>query len=386
MKNNNKQRLFEIMGKLDPTFKNIFLLNEGKSPERVVYRDLFKVFMENDFSIRRLIGIGYANTVEINKKIYPTDKNEEYARKLIERGKDYGLSDVEVQLISDFINSDDWVKTKSGEILYKSGAKKNTPKPYFDINPKYLKIVRFARYQFNFQDREELAKNFSGQTDQIVKLRQKYGFGKGEENYPEDDWRRKLNRFKRPKYHGLGIYPDITGSPSGSKYKEPLGNLPFFGAVDDKGNREIDPKTGRQKYVMRQNISTGFKNKSKDYFFVEEDGNMIKVHENFVNFFRYYLGDPSDKSIEKMDDEEAKFVEEMKEITGKYFSTQFFPEKLAFITATPTDAKTGEKKPLYFYNDNLDILEDFKININQLKEYIAKYIKISIEEDEKYEQ
>lgn len=387
--NKSKQRLFEMMAKLNPSFKHSYLLVEGdsmlgESVHRTMYRDILKLFQENDLRTTRFITIGYANAVDIKKRIFPTDSNEGYARELIENAKKFSLSDVEVQLISDFINSEDWTKTRSGEILYKSGVKKNTPKPYFDINPKYLKIVRFARYQFNFQDREKLAGNFADRRKGEIELRKKYGFGRDEETYPEDDWRRKLNRYNELKYKGLKDYPVVAQRDinKGSSYTQPMGDFPIFGDVDKEGNPRIDPKTNYQRMALKQNISTGMIPIKPDYFFIDEDGNLISVSERFVRFFERYLSEPKESAIEELNDEEKEFVGELNDLLGRHYVTQFLIDRLAFISATPLDAKTGEKKPIYFYNDDLDILENFKIDINQLKQHINKYIKDSFDEAE----
>ena len=47
------------------------------------------------------------------------------------------------------------------------------------------------------------------------------------------------------------------------------------------------------------------------------------------------------------------------------------------MTATVTDDKSGEKKAIYFYNDNLNVLQEFTVN----KEQLDTIIKDSLGED-----
>jgi hypothetical protein len=129
--------------------------------------------------------------------------------------------------------------------------------------------------------------------------------------------------------------------------------------------------------TLRQNISSNLKKSDTDYFFVDEKGNLNPVSYKFVNFFSKYIKEVREKVASELQTDEAQFNAELKEIGSKYFSTQFLSDRIAFVTATVEDDKTKEKKPVYFYNDNLDVLEQFPVNTQQLQTHINKYMEDS---------
>lgn len=381
MKNDNRQRLFELMRKIDPSFNIKKVLTEGfvgtlNEGERVMYNNLLQLFQENNLATAKYIAIGYVNAVAVTKRAYPTDSNEAYANKLIQTAEEIGLTDLEVSLLKEFISSDLWTKTKSGQILLKG---KKDPKTHFDIDSKFSSIIQFNRYVLNYQDRAALAKNFQDQKDAEMNLRRKYGFGQPEDQYPDDDWRRKLNKLGKPKYRGTGIEPLIHPDDvnKGSTYKDKLGDFPLQGDVDKEGNPRIDPVTGYQRMSLRQNIATNMLRDTTQYFLVDEQGNLNKVSYRFVNFFTKYLKKPEGEGAEELQGDEKEFVAELETILSRYKPMTFLSDRLAYMTATVEDDKTKEKKPVYFYNDKLDILEAFPVNIQQLQNYINQYLKDS---------
>ena len=339
------------------------LYENALNEDRAVYTNLLQMFQENNLRPGSFIALGYVKGVEIPKRVFPTNANEEYANKLINAADEYGLSDMEVNILKEMITSEIWGKTKAGEIQLK---KKKAPKTYFELDNKLSGIIQFNRYVLNYMDRASLAKNFKKQTDSEIELRRKYGFGRDDYEYPEDDWRQK--------YGGTGAMK-VTNR-GGSTYKDKPGNIPVYGDLDKEGNPRINPKTGFQRMTLKQNISSNLKRLDTDYFLVDEDGNLNQISYKFVNFFTKYVKQVRD-SVKELQDEEKQFVEELKNIENQYFSTQFISDRIAYITATVEDDKTKEKKPIYFYNDNLDVLEEFPVNIQQLQNHINQYMKDS---------
>lgn len=381
MKRDNKQRLFELMGKVDPSFKLRKILTEGfvgalNEAERIMYNNLLQLFQENNLATAKFIAVGYVNAVKVTKRAYPTESNEAYANKLIQTAQELGLSDLEVGLLKEFISSDLWTKTKSGQILLKG---KKEPKTHFDIESKFSSIIQFNRYVLNYQNRAALAKNFQMQKDAEMELRRKHGFGKPEDQYSADDWRRKLNTKGKPEYRGVGVEPLIHPSDAnkGSSYLDKMGDFPLYGDVDMEGNPKIDPETGLQRMSLRQNVSTGLLKQNTDYFLVDEQGNLNPISYKFVNFFSKYLKKPGEEGVEELGAEERAFKTELENITKKYKPMTFITERLAYLTATVEDDKTKEKKPIYFYNDNLDVLQEYPVNMQQLQNHINQYLKDS---------
>ena len=354
----------------DDLYENV--LNE----DRAAYTNLLQMFQENNLRPGSFIALGYVNAVEIPKRIFPTNANEEYANKLINAADEFGLSELEIKLLKEFISDEIWQKTKAGEIQLKS---KKAPKTYFEWDNRFAGIIQFNRYVLNYMDRQSLAKNFQKQRDSEIELRRKYGFGKDDDQYPEDDWRRKVGSTGRPKYRGVGIEPaiDPRDANKGSTYKDKFGDIPVYGDIDKEGNPRINPQTGYQRMTLRQNISSNLKRLNTDYFLVDEEGNLNPISYKFVNFFKKYVKQVRDGVVDELQDEEKQFVEELKNIESQYFSTQFISDRIAYITATVEDDKTKEKKPIYFYNDKLDVLEQFPVNTQQLQNHINQYMKDS---------
>lgn len=354
----------------DDLYENV--LNE----DRAAYTNLLQMFQENNLRPGSFIALGYVNAVDIPKRIFPTNANEEYANKLINAADEFGLSELEIKLLKEFISDEIWQKTKAGEILLKS---KKAPKNYFEWDNRFAGIIQFNRYVLNYMDRQSLAKNFQKQRDSEIELRRKYGFGKDDDQYPEDDWRRKVGSTGRPKYRGVGIEPaiDPRDANKGSTYKDKFGDIPVYGDIDKEGNPRINPQTGYQRMTLRQNISSNLKRLNTNYFLVDEEGNLNPISYKFVNFFKKYVKQVRDGVVDELQDDEKQFVEELKNIKSQYFTTQFISDRIAYITATVEDDKTKEKKPIYFYNDKLDVLEQFPVNTQQLQNHINQYMKDS---------
>lgn len=344
---------------------NLEMLNES---ERVTYTDLLKMFQENNFKTNSFVTIGYVNSVDIPKRVFPSDANESYVRELIKSAEQNNLSQLEIDILEEIISSELWNKTKSGEILLKN----KKPKRYFELDPKYSAIIEFKRFQFGWMDRQALAKNFSKMKDSEMELRKKYGFGGEETDYPEDDWRRK------PKYKGVGLQTKTAEKDinKGSSYKDALGDFPLYGDLELDGSVRIDPRTNYQRMALRQNISSNMKSLNSDYFFIDSDGNLHQVTSKFVRFFSNLIKEKRESIAEELADDEREFVKQLKELTTKYISTQFLSDRIAYLTATVVDDKTNEKKPIYFYNLNLDVLQDFAINKEQLSKHINRYINV----------
>jgi hypothetical protein len=377
MKTNNKERLFEMMGRLDPSFKRRLVENHilSLNEERTVYTNMLQMFQENNLRPGSFVAIGYVNSVEIPKRIFPTERNEQYARDLIAAADEHGLNDYEINLLHEFIGNELWAKTKAGEIIVKG---KKHAKQYFDRNVD-VPIVTFDRFILNFMDKKGLGKNFADQSQGIEDKRRQYGFGKEEDQYPEDDWRRRAGaRGREFAYGGLGIKPvvDPRDVNKGSTYKQHMGDFPLYGDIDKEGNPRMDDKTGLQRVALRQNISTNLIKKDTDYFLVDGEGNLKPLSYKFINFVSKYVKQAKSE-LDDLRDDEKEYIAAVKDIEGKYATMQFITNKTAFITATVEDDKTKEPKPVYFYNEDIDIFQEFPINKQQLVDHVGKYMKDS---------
>lgn len=370
---NYNSRFIKNFNRLTGVSLNESIIFEGES--RDVYSDLSKMFMENNFRNGMFVSLGYINLVELPKRVFPTDQNENKARELINDAEKEGLSNKEVNIIKSIVSDKIWSDTKSGNIL----NTKKQPKKYFDLSSEISSIIQFNRYTFNWMDIKNLSKNFDDLRNSEIELRKKFGFGKSEDEYPEGDWRKRMSKTGRPKYRGISLDPSIDSKDNnrGSSYKDKIGDFPLYGDVDMDGNPRIDPNLKQQKMALRQNISTGLSKPSTMYFYVDSEGNLNQISYKFVKFISEEIKEvrSSKDIVEELVEDEMDFINGMEELNKKYFVTQFLTNRIAYMTATVIDEKTKNKKPIYFKNDNIDVLDNIKINKQQLDSLVSKYIK-----------
>lgn len=368
-----RNRFIKNFQKLSGVMLNESFLFEGD--ERRIYDDIAKMFMENNFRNGMFVSLGYINSVEIPKRIFPSSENEQSAMSLIKDAQNENLSNKEVQIIKSLIEDKTWSDTKSGSIL----NTKKQPKKYFDMPSEYASIIQFNRYTFNWMDMDNLSRNFDSQRKSEIELRKRFGFGKGEDEYSDTDWRKKMGSTGRPKYRGITLDPsiDMKDNNRGSSYKQKIGDFPLYGDVDMEGNPRIDPVLNQQRMALRQNISTGLSKPNTMYFYVDNEGNLHQVSYKFVKFLSEEIKEvkSSKDIVDDLADDEAEFVKEMEILNKKYFVTQFLTNRIAYMTATVIDDKTKEKKPIYFKNNNIEVLDDIKINKQQIDSLISKFIK-----------
>lgn len=357
------------------------LLNESlliENTSRLVYNDIAKMFTENNIKTGTFITLGYLNEVDMPKRIYPTEQGRIAAEEFIK--KETGLSEIEIKAIRNIIDSSEYTGITSGKLL----NSKKQPRVFFDLSEPFPTVIEFRRYTFNFMDKKSLAKNFEKSREAETELRKKYGFGKPEDEYSEDDWRKKLTSTGRMKYRGTTLDPQIDprDNNKGSSYKQELGDFPLYGDIDMDGNPRRDPKLGVQKVALRQNINSNLKTYDAEYFIIDNEGNITPISKSFLNFIsgNFKQVKSSNNIIDELKEDEAQFVKELESLSSKYFITQFISNKIAYMTATVIDDKSNTKKPIYFINNEISKLDgDVNMNPTQARSLIDKYLKDKLE-------
>jgi hypothetical protein len=374
---NYRERFIKNFEKLSGVMLNESLLFEAES--RLVYNDISKMFLENNFRRGTFVTLGYFNDVPMPKQIFPREDSIRAAEEFIKSKT--GLSDFEIKAIRKVIDSEEYKGIASGKLL---NAKKE-PRVSFNLSESFPTVLEFKRYTFNFMDKESLSKSFDDSRKSEIELRRKYGFGKSEEEYPENDWRNKMTSTGRKKYRGTTLDPQIDprDANKGSSYLEDMGDFPLYGDVKDKKPR-IDPILGVQKLALKQNVSSTLKEHNTEYFIIDNDGNIIPTSESFIKFvsgnFKKLVDDSSRDVEMELEKDEKEFARELDSIINKFKVKQFITHKIGYMTATVIDDKTKEKKPIYFINNQIHKLDGtVDMNPTQARDIINKYLKDKLE-------
>lgn len=160
--------------------------------ERHIGDNPFDFFSKNLIPNGSFVSIGYVNDKLISKTV-PNDK--------IKRDFGWGpdtkkpitpKNDAE---LTAFINKIPDSKFRQALIDFQNSPKyqaalANGGKAPFNIEGD-AHVVKIGRYIVNWKSADAFAKFYADRSDAIARLRHKYGFGNPEEDYPENDWRRK---------------------------------------------------------------------------------------------------------------------------------------------------------------------------------------------------
>lgn len=222
-------------------------------------------------------------------------------------------------------------------------------------------IIKLGRHIVNWRNNESLAKFYADRSEEELRLRNKYGFGKEDDEYSEDDWRRD------PKYKGTGLYPVI--SREGNKYRAQLGSG-FYANVDDPSKiatRQIhNPKTS----------------KTSLWYFIDGAGNIMDLDTKLMAFLTYSFKQNKVKDVAReIAEDERLFIDELNNIKNsnmKEMNLMF--DKILYLVGTTGTARKGDQEAFLWLNDEI-ILDMYPyINRDMLNMILKNTIKLS-EED-----
>lgn len=201
-------------------------------------------------------------------------------------------------------------------------------------------IVKIGKFTVNWRDPEHFANFYGAQNDTRAKLRHKYGFGKNDEDYPENDWHRN------PKYGGTALRPAAKGN-GGQVYTDPYEDTGIYRSI-------VDPN----KLAVRQIINPKVKGLSSTWFFVDASGNIEYLDKDLMNFLRYnysntrVVADIKDEMIE-MSEEEKEFAQELENLQKSELSEKtFLLENIIYMCGVIR--KKGEENESFLWrNDDI---------------------------------
>lgn len=279
------------------------------------------------------VSLGYIQNYDLTK-IYP-DKNRmsfnnEFSK--IDKGSRlYGK-------MNKFMNSSEFLSPTGRKYAGLNSMKSH------DFNS----VLLTASYTFNWGDIVSLAKSYQARNEEEMQIRKKYGFGKDESEYPEDDWRRN------PNYGGLGLMPQKEPkrkNPDGSEVKSPYTNkanteINLFRDNDTYGNDRMSTRkdgTEYQKHAFKFSLND-VKKQWKTYYLIDNNGEIDGVENNLAYLFSKPTASKKADLESIINNDEKEFAKEMNEYIKKCdMSTKIWLlDNIAYIVGTGYDKQTGE--------------------------------------------
>lgn len=225
-------------------------------------------------------------------------------------------------------------------------------------------IIKIGRYNINWRDKAANAKDWERRANQELEIRRKYGFGRDEADYPEDDWHRK------PSYGGVGVRRQISGNRGISRYQDQGDHDTLYTHIDNNG-----------KIAIRQQLAQSKGNKSV-WYFVDENGMMSEMPNDFIYFLMnaYKAIKTSEGSVNlaELAQEEKDFIAELKaynERQNKEIKTLLL-DRMLYMVATAVDLQ-GQHVPVAYINDK-SIYDAYPyLNKSEMNRVIAPWLKRS---------
>ena len=217
-------------------------------------------------------------------------------------------------------------------------------------------IIKIGRFRVNWRNPDSFAKINAARNDAEQRIRAKHGFGKDEDSYPEDDWRRK--------YNGVGTRPiSQHHGKQGNPYKA-IGNSGFYAHIDNP-----------DKISLRQ-ISNPKASDDPIWLFIDADGNVEYLDYKLMAWLSYaYKGKRVKEEIKEISQEEQDFLNDLKTIKYNPEMTMLL-DNILYLTGTTIDSNK-QKEPFTWLNDDR-IKELYPyIKVDELNKIIQKCIKKS---------
>lgn len=302
------------------------ILLESKGPRRLSY-DPMEFFAMNKIKNGWTVAIGYLMTPDETKLTFGP------------RSRKYNIAQNDEKLaeIIEKYNGTDWAE-KLKEIResskYQAALETGKSAP-FDLGD--CTIIKIGRYNFNWRDKEANARDWERRDNMELDIRRKYGFGKDDTEYAENDWRRN------PKYGGVGIRRVIASGKQGiARYQGDHDTL--YTHIDNNG-----------KMAIRQQLAQRNGDQSK-WYFVDGTGVMSELPNEVVNFLRfaYKQVKTSDGTvdIDQMEEDERNFKAEIEALQKKNSNEikTLLMDRILYMVATAVNIH-GEHEPVAYVND-----------------------------------
>lgn len=227
------------------------MINENLGIGRREMNSFDELINEIDLG-RSFVGLAYIQTYEADK-IYP-EKNGFKNSLNAEIGKLDPNSRIGKKM-NDFLNNPEY--TNPSGRGYTFDKTQGTIKSM--ASSSVAGVVKITNYVFNWGNAENLANFLDKYRLKRLELRNKYGFGKDDTDYANDDWRRKIDEKGKPVYGGIGLNPlsaDKRTNPDGTPVVPAFHQLlhpdvSLYGDTDSYGNPKYSTRADGSQYQKR---------------------------------------------------------------------------------------------------------------------------------------
>lgn len=331
------------------------ILLEAEVKPRLIGGNPFNFMMQNYIPNGSFVSIGYIKDDEF--KIGPTTQKRitpENDAKLTEWIKSLAPSKFRNALV-DFQNSEKYQLALEGKVK---------TAPFFFVGGD-CHVIKVNRFIMNWKNAEALAKWYGTRSDAEKKVRAKYGFGGPEDEYAEDDWRRK--------HGGIGINREIKAKGrQGNRYGDEIQNTGFYANLDNPNKLSIRLIENPKAYA------------DPVWLLVDGEGNIEVLNNELMGFLISSYKAAARKvatSMEEISADEQAFLAELQSIKnwGKHENTLLL-DKILYFTGT-TIKEDGTKEPFTWLNKDIiagnddGVIGTFPYLRNAINKIVDRFIK-----------
>lgn len=314
----------------------------------------FDFLSQNIIPNGSFVSIGYINdhviNISPNTRYNITQVNDKALTKYIEEMKDSRFRN---HLIA-FQNSEKYQKALADG--------KTAP---FNIEGD-VHIIKFGRFVVNWKDTKAFAKFYADRGEAERAVRGKHGFGRPEEEYPEDDWRRK--------HRGVGINPTLkTANPNaGNKYTP-------IGSETGSGFYTYRTKNDPQDRIAIRQIYNPNASPKPIWLFVDADGNADFLDNGLMAWLTYaYKKQKPAEEVVEINDEEKAFIEDLEAIKNwDRVERTMLLDNILYMVGTSLDENKQKEKFLWLNDERIKELYPYLESTGMLNKIINMCIKQS---------
>ena len=363
------ERMHLLMERMDGRFT---LLEELEAEDRIettrdTYTDLGTFLSEVNLG-SSFVGLGYIQGYEA-KKIYPTNpETNSYGMTQADLIR-HGFSKMEPSARGygklDAMLKDPEFTNPTGRLYAGNRSMKA---------PHFAGVIKITNYVFNWGGANDWKSFRSAYHKSVEDTRTKFGFGKQDSDYPQNDWHRN------PMYHGIGAQPDFNGGDRNS-YAMALDPKNSLYGFSDGNNMPVYSTRPNGTQYQKTAFRFGLKNIDKQwarYCLVDNHGEIDDIDKSLGPILGKIPGGFTDlrkKITAQMSQDEQDFINAISEIESNHELAKktWLVDNIAYIVAGELNPKTGMRRYVRWINPDI-VIDKFPVNPQELQDVVDKEI------------